>query len=173
VSPKSDKSPRRVDVRRWQSKITAEFKNLPREYEALEYAMSGFGPGFDLALLKEAKRSDSKIALYSKVQALERAVTRVQNILADLAIAGAKLAGLQLPKIDAGEAERSFEVLKEEGVIDASVCRRLVKAQNTRNRIEHDYDKVTAGQLHDVVEDVRDLSREFVRPFRDWIAPQL
>jgi uncharacterized protein with HEPN domain len=42
-----------------------------------------------------------------------------------------------------------------------------------RNRIEHDYDKVTAGQLHEVAEEVRDLSREFLRPFRDWIEPQL
>jgi uncharacterized protein YutE (UPF0331/DUF86 family) len=169
----SGKPPRRVDVRRWQSKIATEFKSLPREYEALEYAMAEFGPNFDLASLKEAKRSDSRIALYSKVQALERAVTRVQNILADLAIAGAKLGGLPLPKIDAGEVERSFEALKEDGVIDASVCGRLVKAQNTRNRIEHDYDKVTAGQLHDVAEDVRDLSRDFLRRFRPWIEPQL
>jgi uncharacterized protein YutE (UPF0331/DUF86 family) len=120
-----------------------------------------------------AVQNRHRIALYSKVQALERAVTRVQNILADLAIAGAKLGGLSLPKIDAGEAERSFEALKEDGVITALVCGRLVKAQNTRNRIEHDYDKVTAGQLHDVAEDVRDLSRDFLRRFRPWIEPQL
>jgi uncharacterized protein YutE (UPF0331/DUF86 family) len=173
LSAEDKKQPRRVDVRRWQTKINDELKSLPREYEALEYAMSEFGSNFDLNMLKEAKRSDSKIALYSKVLALERAVTRVQNILADLAIAGAKLGGLELPKIEAGEAVRSFEALKEEGVIDASICRRLVKSQNTRNRIEHDYDKVNAGQLHDAAEGVRDLGGEFVRPFYAWITPQL
>jgi len=42
-----------------------------------------------------------------------------------------------------------------------------------RNLIEHDYEKVTAGQLHKVVEDVRGLSLEFVRPYRDWVEPTL
>jgi uncharacterized protein YutE (UPF0331/DUF86 family) len=118
-------------------------------------------------------RPDADMALYNRVQALERAVTRVQNILADLAIAGARLGGLTLPEIKAGDAERSFEALKEGGVISASLCKRLRKAQKTRNLIEHDYDKVTAGQLHDVAEEVRDQSREFLRPFRDWIEPLL
>jgi len=53
--------------------------------------------------------------------------------------AGAKLAGLSLPLIKAGEAERSFE----------------------------------AGQLHELVNGVRDFIPEFLRPFRDWIEPQL
>jgi uncharacterized protein YutE (UPF0331/DUF86 family) len=132
-----------------------------------------FGSSFDLAALKQALRPNAEIELYSKVQALERAITRVQNILADLAISGAKLGGLTLPEIKAGEAERSFEALKVDGVITASLCKRLRRAQKTRNRIEHDYDKVTAGQLREVAEEVRDLSREFLRPFRDWIEPQL
>lgn len=167
------RAPRRVDVRRRQKKIVDELTNLPGEHEALEYAMAAFGTDFDLAALKQALRPNAEIELYSKVQALERAITRVQNILADLAIAGAKLGGQALPEIKAGEAERSFEALKDEGVISAALCRRLRKAQKTRNRIEHDYDKVTAGQLHEVAEEVRDLSQEFLRPFRDWVEPRL
>jgi uncharacterized protein YutE (UPF0331/DUF86 family) len=98
-------------------------------------------------------RPDAAIALHNRVQALERAVTRVQNILADLAIDGVKLGGLPLPEIKAGEAERSFEALKENGVIGAPLCKRLRKAQKTRNLIEHDYDKVTVGQLRDTAEE--------------------
>jgi uncharacterized protein YutE (UPF0331/DUF86 family) len=168
-----DKAPRRVDLRRRQKKIVDELANLPREHEALEYAMTAFGADFDLKALKAAMRADADIALYSNVQALERAVTRVQNILADLAVSGAKLAGLELPEARAGEAERSFEALKQSGVISAALCKRLRKAQKTRNRIEHDYDKVTAAQMREVAMEVRDLSREFLRPFRDWIAPAL
>jgi len=173
VTDAGPNSPRRVDRRRWQKKIADELVNLPREHEALEYAMSAFGGNFDLKELKKALGSDADIALYSRVQALERAVTRVQNILAELAIAGAKLAGLSLPLIKTGEADRSFEALKEAGVIGASLCRRLRKAQRIRNLIEHDYDKVTAGQLHELADGVRDFAPEFLRPFRDWIEPQL
>ena len=126
MSGEGGKAPRRVDVRRRQKKIVDELINLPREHEALEFAMAAFGSSFELAALKQALRPNAEMELYSKVQALERAITRVQN-----------------------------------------------KAQKTRNRIEHDYDKVTAGQLHEVAEEVRDLSREFLRPFRDWIEPRL
>jgi len=58
-------------------------------------------------------------------------------------------------------------------VISASLCRRLRRVQRIRNLIERDYEKVTAGHLHKVAEDVRDLVPDFLRPFRDWIEPQL
>jgi uncharacterized protein YutE (UPF0331/DUF86 family) len=167
------KKGRPVDLRRWKKEITEELGNMPREHEALEYAMADFGANFDLKELKKALEPKADVALYNRAQALERAVTRVQNILADLAIVGAKLGGLTLPDIHAGPAERSFEALKEEGVISAALCRRLRNAQRTRNLIEHDYDKVTAGQLHKVAEDVRRLGTEFTRPFRDWVEPSL
>jgi uncharacterized protein YutE (UPF0331/DUF86 family) len=173
MSAEDGQAPRRVDLRRWKKKIYDELAGLPREHEALEYAMTEFGANFDLDELKKAMRSDAAIALYNRVQALERAVTRIQNILADLAIAGAKLGSLPPPDIKAGEAERSFEALREAGAIGAPLCKRLRKAQKTRNLIEHDYAKVTAGQLHDVAEEVRDLSRAFLRPFRDWVEPLL
>jgi hypothetical protein len=95
VSEDNGKAPRPVDVRRRQKKIVDELIDLPREHEALEYAMVAFGASFDLAVLKEALRPNAEIELYSKVQALERAVTRVQNILADLAIAGAPAQGAE------------------------------------------------------------------------------
>jgi uncharacterized protein YutE (UPF0331/DUF86 family) len=97
----------------------------------------------------------------------------VQNILADLAIAGVKLGGLPLPATNAGPADRSFEALRDGGVITATLARRLRNAQRVRNLIEHDYDKVSAGQLHKVAEAVRGVSLEFVRPFRDWVGPKL
>jgi uncharacterized protein YutE (UPF0331/DUF86 family) len=167
------KNPRPVDLRRWKKEIAEELGNLPREHEALEFAMAEFGRNFDLKALKKALEPKADIALYNRVQALERAATRVQNILADLAIAGVKLAGLPLPAIQAGVPDRSFEALKEGGVITAALARRLRNAQRMRNRIEHDYDKVSAGQLHKVAEDVRQLGTEFTRPFRDWIEPLL
>ena len=167
------KQPRPVDRRRWKKEVVDGLASLPREHEALEYAMTEFGAGFELAELKRALAPRADIALYNRVQALERAVTRVQNILADLAIAGVKLGGLPLPATNAGPADRSFEALRDGGVISAALSRRLRNAQRLRNLIEHDYDKVTAGQLHKVAEEVRGLSMDFVRPFRDWVGPKL
>jgi len=165
--------PRPVDLRRWKQEIVEGLASLPREHEALEYAMVEFGTGFRLAELTKALDPKATLALYNRVQALERAVTRVQNILADLAIAGVKLGGLPLPATQAGLADRSFEALSEEGVISAALSRRLRNAQRMRNLIEHDYNKVSAGQLHKVVKDVRALGTEFARPFRDWVEPML
>jgi uncharacterized protein YutE (UPF0331/DUF86 family) len=173
VTAEEARPPRRVDLRRWKKEIADELAGLPREHEALEYAMSEFGKDFDLRQLKEALEPGADIGLYNRVQALERGVTRVQNILADLAIAGAKLARLPLPAIDAGLAEKSFQALREAEVIGSTLCRRLRNAQRIRNLIERDYDKVTAGQLHQVAEDVRDLAPDFIRPFRDWVEPLL
>ncbi len=165
--------PRPVDRRRWKNEIVEGLASLPREHEALEYAMSEFGEGFELAELKRALDPKADVALYNRVQALERAVTRVQNLLADLAIAGVRLGGLALPATEAGLADRSFEALRQEQVITAALSRRLRNAQRMRNLIEHDYNKVSAGQLWKVVEDVRTLGTEFTRPFRDWVGPML
>ena len=167
------KKPRPVDLRRWKKEVVDGLASLPREHEALEFAMAEFGESFELAELKKALAPRADIGLYNRVQALERAVTRVQNLLADLAIAGVKLGRLPLPATNAGAADRSFEALKEGGVISAPLSRRLRNAQRMRNLIEHDYDKVSAGRLHKVAEEVRGLSREFVRPFRDWVEPKL
>jgi hypothetical protein len=40
---------------------------------------------------------ETDIEAYNRVQAVERALTRVQNYVADLAIAAVKLAGLERP----------------------------------------------------------------------------
>jgi hypothetical protein len=173
MSDATERKPRPVDLRRWRKEIVDGLARLPREHEALEYAMGEFGADFDLRELKAALAPNADVALYSRVQSLERAITRVQNILADLAIAGAKVGGLALPAVKAGPAERSFEALREAGAIRAALCRRLRNAQRTRNLIEHDYAKVSAGDLRKVAEEARALGTEFTRPFRTWVEPLL
>lgn len=173
MNPK-DAEPRRVDVRRWRQEILDLIADLPRQHMALEYAMRAFGDGFELSALKRALARSADIEAYHQAQALERAVTRVQNMLADLAIAGAKLGGLEpLDGSRGGRADRSFGALRDAGVIDSSAARRLQDAQRVRNLIEHDYEKVSAGQLHKTVRNVFDSTFEFLRPFRDWIEPYL
>jgi hypothetical protein len=71
--------------RRWQRTIVDVLAQLPRQYRALENAMSAFGESFDLTSFKQAFESDDDLDAYNRAQAVERAVGRVQNFLTELA----------------------------------------------------------------------------------------
>ncbi len=165
---------RRVEVRRRRQEIIDLIDGLPRQHLALDNAMRAFGDDFELRALKSALAPTADIDVYNQAQALERAMTRVQNMLAELAIAGVKLACLEPPdSAHGGRADRSFAALRDAGVTDPSVARRLRKAQVVRNLLEHDYEAVSPIRLHRTVEDVYQLTFEFARPFRAWINPFL
>jgi uncharacterized protein YutE (UPF0331/DUF86 family) len=59
-------------------------------------------------------------------------------------------------------AERAFEALRDAGVIDAALCRRLSRAQKARAMIEHSYLQTPAGDVHRVLELVRTTARDFI-----------
>ncbi len=136
--------------------------------------MAAFGGEFDLTEFKAAFETTEDMEAYNRVQALERAVGRVQNFVAELADAGVKLAELPPPPKGAeGSAARAFEALREVGVIDGSLCRRLVRAQVARAMIEHGYLRVSAGDVHRAAELVHDAARDFIGRYRVWIEPHL
>lgn len=112
---------------------------------------------------------------YNRVQAVERAVGRVQNYVGELADAGAKLAGLPRPPIERGgsQAQQAFESLRDAGVIGRGLCSKLERAQAARTRIEHSYVQTPAGDVHRAATLVRDAARDFVASYRTWIEPYL
>lgn len=112
---------------------------------------------------------------YNRVQALERAVGRVQNYVADLANAGVNLAQLSRPPLkDRGSfAQQAFEAMRDGSVIDGGLCRRLVRAQRARSMIEHGYVETPAGDVHRAAELVHEAAREFIGPYRTWIEAHL
>jgi phosphohistidine phosphatase SixA len=97
----------------------------------------------------------------------------VQNYVADLADAGAKLAGLPRPPMESGasQAQQAFEALRDAGVIGRVLCRQLVRVQTARTRIEHSYFQTPAGDVHRAATLVRDAARNFVGSYRTWIEP--
>lgn len=136
--------------------------------------MAAFGDDFDLQQFKAAHNTTEDMDAYNRVQAVERAVGRVQNYVAELAQAGAKLA--ELPKTIDGygsEAQQAFEALRDAGILRRGLCRQLVQAQNARTRIEHSYVKTPAGDVHRAATLVRDAARDFLRAYRTWIEPYL
>lgn len=148
-------------------------EELPRQYAALEHAMAAFGE-FDLQLFKRAFNTDEDIDAYNQVQAVERALGRVQNFVAELAEAGVKLAQLPPPeKLHASAAQRAFTALSDAGVITKRLCRRLVRAQEARTTIEHGYLGTSAGTVHQAARLIHESAREFIGPFSEWVMPYL
>jgi uncharacterized protein YutE (UPF0331/DUF86 family) len=148
-------------------------EEFPRQYTALEHAMAAFGD-FDPREFKRAFNATEDIDADNQVQAVERALGRAQNFVADLAQAGAKIAQLPPPERQhASAAHRAFAALSDAGVISKRLCRRLIRAQEARTTIEHGYLRTTAGNVHQAAQWIRDSAREFIGPFRDWITPYL
>ena len=170
-----DKVASKADRSRWQRDIVRHLEEFPRQYAALENAMAAFGGDFDTRQFKEAFNTAEDMEAYNRVQAVERAVGRVQNFVAELAQAGTKLAVLQRPPIAQGGsvAQQAFEALREGAVIDAALCRRLTRAQTARSMIEHSYVRTPAGDVHRAAELVHRAALEFIGPYRKWIEPYL
>jgi len=167
--------PSGADRNRWQRDIVRRLEDFPRQYAALENAMGVFGEDFDLKAFKDAYNTTEDMDAYNRVQSLERAMSRLQNFVAELAEAGAKLA--QLPsdpnKARTSAVQQAFEALRDAGVINGALCRRLTRAQSARSRIEHGYVDVPAGDVHRTATLVHDAARDFIGRYRAWIGSYL
>lgn len=137
--------------------------------------MAAFGEDFDLQRFKEAYETADDMEAYNRAQALERAVGRVQNYLADLANAGVNVA--QLPRspisADGSSAQQAFEALRDAKVIDGQLCRRLIRAQKARSMIEHSYVTTPAGDVHRAAELVHEAAGDFIGIYRIWVEAHL
>jgi hypothetical protein len=169
-----DPDVRPADAKRWRLAIVRHLEDLPRQYAALEHAMASFGTDFDLEQFKAAYDTADDMDAYNRVQAVERALGRVQKYVGELAEAGVKLAALpRPPDTRRSSAEIAFEAMRDAKIISASLCGRLVRAQNARARIEHSYVQTPAGDVHRAATLVRDAARNFIGSYRDWIEPYL
>jgi hypothetical protein len=170
-----DPEARPLDAKRWRLAAVRHLEDLPRQYAALEHAMATFGADFDLQQFKEAYNTAEDMDAYNRVQAVERALGRVQNYIAELAEAGVKLAALPRATNSQGSPaqQAGFEAMRDAKVISGGLCRRLVQAQNARTRIEHSYVQTPAGDVHGAAILVRDAARDFMGSYRAWIEPFL
>jgi hypothetical protein len=167
--------PHKAERRRWQRSIVRHLEDFPRQYTALETAMASFGEDFDVQEFKRAFGTRDDMEAYNRVQAVERAASRVQNFVAELAEAGTKLGQVPRPPIREGgsSAQQAFESLRDAGVIDGSLCRRLVRAHKARSMLEHSYVETSAGDVHRAAELVHETALRFIGPYRAWIEPLL
>jgi hypothetical protein len=166
---------RPAERKRLIRRIVANIDEFPRQHEALEYAMKSFGVEFDRRQFKEAFETTEDMAAYNRVQAVERAVGRLQGFVGDMARDGVHLADLPSDPLggEGFRAKNAFEALRQAEVIDGNLCRRLVKGQDARIEIEHEYVRLRAGKLHEAAIRARDASQEFFDLYRAWIEPYL
>jgi hypothetical protein len=165
---------RPVERKRWRDAIERHLEDFPRQYAALEHAMASFGGSFDLQQFKTAYETSQDMDAYNRVQAVERALGRVQNYVGELAETGIKLAALPRPaERHASETQTAFEAMRDSKIITTTLCRRLVRAQDAITRIEHSYVRTPAGDVHRAAILVRDTARDFIGSYRDWIEPYL
>jgi hypothetical protein len=135
--------------------------------------MAAFGD-FNLQEFKRAFNTSDDIEAYNRVQAVERGLGRVQNFVAELAQAGSKLAQLPPPaERHASSAHQAFMTLRDARVLNKQLCQRLIRAQDARTTIEHGYLETSAGNVHQAAQLIHDSAREFIEPFRGWVAPYL
>jgi uncharacterized protein YutE (UPF0331/DUF86 family) len=167
--------PRKAEIKRWERLIVRQLEDFPRQYAALETAMAAFGDDFDLVLFKRAFNTSEDMEAYNRVQAVERALARVQNFVGELADAGVNLAELPRPRIgeEGSRAQQAFEALRDARVIDGGLCRRLTRAQKARSMIEHGYIQTPAGDVHRAAELVHETARDFIGRYRAWIGDYL
>ncbi len=137
--------------------------------------MAAFGEDFDLKRFKAAFDTTEDLESYNRVQAVERAVGRIQNFVAELALSGVKLGRLSgtAARSQGSPAAHAFEALRDAEVIDGRLCRRLIQAQNARTMIEHGYIQASAGDVHRAAELVRTCARDFIVVYRAWIEAYL
>lgn len=165
---------RKADVQRWRAQIVDLLADFPRQYVALETAMSTFGDDFELAAFKRAYETETDMDAYNRVQAVERGIGRVQSYVADLSIAAVGLANLDLSASDHDAlAIRAFATSRDAKVIGTELCRRLSRAQKARTMIEHGYVQAPARNVHRAAELVHESAREFIGRYRDWIVTYL
>jgi uncharacterized protein YutE (UPF0331/DUF86 family) len=164
-----------VDRTRWRRTVVRHLADFPRQYAALEHAMAAFGDDFDLQPFIEAFTTADDMEAYNRVQAVERAVGRVQNYVAELADAGAKLADLPRPPVAEGgsTAQQAFEGLRDAGVLTRRLCNDLTRAQRARSAIEHGYLQTNGGDVHRAVRLVQGAAGDFIGRYRAWIEPYL
>lgn len=161
--------PRKAQRNRWANEIVSHLEDFPRQYAALESAMVAFGEDFSLDRFKAAYQS-ADMEAYNRVQAVERALGRVQNYVAVLAARGTQLAGLEpIGKSSGPDAQRAFESMREAKVMGAELTRKLIRAQKARTAIEHSYVSRPAGEVHRAAELVHEVANQFMVRYRPWI----
>ena len=132
-----------------------------RHLAALESAVTEFGPDLDAAAFEAAWQSDQPSDLHRAylIQA------GYENVINAAIRAGRELCELRgwLPVDVEPSSIDVLRLLRENGVVDGQVRRKLEQAQEVRSLVQHDDANVGAGQVREAVVLVLDAAPQLIQ----------
>lgn len=150
-----------------RSAINVRLAAFPNTYEELLHAASMIGdPLTGEAVLAALESQDPERRNY--VGALERTVEKLVNFVGEIAERGLLEAGHAVHPA-AKTQGKSFDRLREAGIISRQQRDRLVQLVDVRNVIQHDYVEVRPDQITDAVLILRQDIHDVVRALDAWI----
>jgi len=150
-----------------RSAINARLATIPRAYEELLAAAARLGEPLVAEAVARAGRSDDP-ALRNVAGALERAIEKLVNFLVEVADRGLREAE-RAGHASATTSGRSFERLREAGLLSPGQRDRLTELIDVRNLIQHDYVAVAPEQIVGAVEILRADLHSLVRVLDGWL----
>ncbi len=144
-----------------EASIKKRLLDARRHLAALESAVAEFGPDFDTATFETAWQSDEPSELHRAyvIQA------GYENVINAVIGAGKELCELRrwVPENVEPSSIDVLRILRENGVIDGQVRRKLQQAQELRSRVQHDYANVGAGHVREAVILVLDAAPQLIQ----------
>jgi uncharacterized protein YutE (UPF0331/DUF86 family) len=151
-----------------RSAINARLAALPHAYDDLLAAASSVGDPLDARAVLQALESSDPVRR-NLVGALERVLEKLINYLAEITERGLREAE-RVGHASGATRGRSFDRLREAGVISRRQRDRLVLLVDVRNLIQHDYVAMTPGEIVAAAATVREELTEVVRALAAWIG---
>jgi len=147
--------------------IAERLRDLRLHWDTLEWAVAQIGESFGRDAFVAAVTSGDP-AERASVFAVERGFEVLVNTMNQLAQAGLVQAGIR-ERAETFSANAAYRDLRDQGVISAGRCDRLIELNRTRNDLQHDYPLVRADRLHDAVSVLRSEFGPFLRDYSRWL----
>ena len=149
------------DPRLLEARVKKRLTDAQRHLVALDVAVAGFGDDFAVGAFESSWRSDQPAELHRAyvVQAgFENVINAVITVGRELCELKGWLAGNNEPS-----SVEILRLLHENGIVDARVRRQLVRVQELRTKVQHDYANTDASAVHEAVVLVLDAAPRMIQ----------
>ncbi len=137
------------DPRLLEASVKKRLTDVQRHLAALEAAVAGFGDEFDAGAFESSWRSDQPSELH-RAYVVQAGFENVINTVITAARELCELKGWVAGHTEPSSVE-TLKLLHENGVVDARVRWQLLRVQELRTKVQHDYANTDAGAVREAV----------------------